>query len=380
MSNISKVVILVALFYFLSTVISIRKKVLLFQNKGGGHGTIGYYLSKQLATSHDVLIVQDKCNYKKSPFSSYKTDLQESLGVQVLDVDTSSPLDQSVLDTIVKFQPSAIVDNWSKNSVNASVIIDVAKKSSSEQIVFISSAGMYKSSLVTPLLETDAVKSSDVRAVEVSVQESGVPFTFLRPQYIYGPKSNKRYLDYFISRAHRKIPIPLPLSAEQLVCLTHIEDVASLVAKTLFNEKAKNEVFNCGTDRFVSYKGICNLVHSALKTDLDKDAKYLYFDPLNYQNVDFPFRRETFITSSGKAKRLLDWKPSHSLDKDIEVEVEDYIKSSAAKETWGLDQLRADMEILASKDIDFMFTYPFFDDASINPEKRPYPFESAKAK
>ena len=138
---------------------------------------------------------------------------------------------------------------------------------------------MYKSSLVTPLIETDAVKSSDVRAVEVEVEKSGVPFTFLRPQYIYGPKSNKRYLDYFIARAHRKFPIPLPLSAEQLVCLTHVEDVASLISATLFNPSAKNEVFNCGTDRYISYKGICQLVHSALKTDVEKDVSYLYFDP-----------------------------------------------------------------------------------------------------
>jgi nucleoside-diphosphate-sugar epimerase len=94
----------------------------------------------------------------------------------------------------------------------------------------------------TPHDETDPVKENDPRKVELAVQASGVPYTFLRPQYIYGPNANKRYLDFFIGRAARKLPIPLPLHGEQLVCLTHIEDVCSLIATTLGDERAKNQV------------------------------------------------------------------------------------------------------------------------------------------
>ena len=126
---------------------------------------------------------------------------------------------------------------------------------------------MYKGNNVTPLLESDPVKTNDPRSVELSIIESGLfrflatttvvqiiffsiygivslglPYTFLRPQYIYGPKSNKRYLDYFMGRAVRKIHIPLPLHGEQLVALTHEEDVAALIAATLANPKAINQV------------------------------------------------------------------------------------------------------------------------------------------
>jgi len=62
------------------------------------------------------------------------------------------------------------------------------------------------------------------------------------------------------------------------------------------------------------------------------------------------------------------------------VEVANYVQSSAAKEEWGIEQLRYDMEIIASKDSKFQFTYPFFDDAAINTEKKPYPFEAGTAK
>ena len=138
---------------------------------------------------------------------------------------------------------------------------------------------MYKGNNVTPLLESDPVKTNDPRSVELAIIESGfryflklfsssiliirgpwhigtaagLPYTFLRPQYIYGPKSNKRYLDYFLGRALRKIHIPLPLHGEQLVALTHEEDVAALIAATLANPKAINQVDNYWADCFLTY-------------------------------------------------------------------------------------------------------------------------------
>jgi hypothetical protein len=62
-------------------------KVLILQNKGGGHGEIGYQLCKTIkadAPNCEIVVLQDECNYKKPPFSSYSKDLIEGLGVKVL--------------------------------------------------------------------------------------------------------------------------------------------------------------------------------------------------------------------------------------------------------------------------------------------------------
>lgn len=65
-----------------------------------------------------------------------------------------------------------------------------------------------------------------------------------RPQYIYGPLTNKRdYLDWFFDRVvHGLEYIPLPLHGDQLVALTHAEDVAAMLASVVGNENAVNEV------------------------------------------------------------------------------------------------------------------------------------------
>ena len=65
-----------------------------------------------------------------------------------------------------------------------------------------------------------------------------------RPQYIYGPLTNKRdYLDWFFDRVVHGIEfVPLPLHGDQLVALTHAEDVASMLASVIGNENAPNQV------------------------------------------------------------------------------------------------------------------------------------------
>jgi nucleoside-diphosphate-sugar epimerase len=338
-----------------SSLSMISGRALVIQNKGGGHGTIGYELCKSLKKQHsglDIVILQDKCNYKKPPFSFYE-DLKRDFGVTIVDAPLSGS-DAINADSIpaaisgVKFD--YIIDNWSKKPENAQLGINIAKESAAKQYLFVSSAGMYKGSGLTPCVETDPVKTNDARSVELAVIESGLPYTFVRPQYIYGPKSNKRYLDFFIGRAYRKLPTPIPLHGEQLVCLTHIEDVANLIAAAVGHPAALGEIFNCGTDRYITYKGLSKIIHEKYGNSED-DIKFLSYEPKLFDHWDgsgvmeFPFRRDTFITTPSKAKLALGWSPKHNIVDDIAEEIAEYEAQGGTKESWGLEQLRYDMEV-----------------------------------
>mmetsp|Transcript_24701 Transcript_24701/g.41183 ORF Transcript_24701/g.41183 Transcript_24701/m.41183 type:complete len:374 (-) Transcript_24701:157-1278(-) len=323
-------------------------RALIVQNKGGGHGTVGYNLCKELIAANpslDVTILQDACDYSKPPFSSY--DELKALGANIVETKIA----ESVPDLSGSFD--YIVDNWSKDATNAAVAIDIAKASNSKQLLFVSSAGMYKPADASPHVETDAVKDNGARQVEVAIMESGVPYTFMRPQYIYGPKISKRYLDFFMGRANRKLPIPLPLSGEQLVCLTHIEDVATLLSAAVGHPAATNEIFNCGTDRYVSYQGICTLIHDVLKTP-EEDRKYMYYDPKDFSHWKgsgaqvFPFRRDTFITTPSKAKLALGWSPAHVFSDDVAAEVADYLGTADPAKEWATEELKYDLEVSAA--------------------------------
>lgn len=75
------------------------------------------------------------------------------------------------------------------------------------------------------------------------------------PQYIYGPLTNKRdYLDWFFDRAvHDLEMIPIPLHGDQLVAITHAEDVASMLVSVVGNEEAVCQVcshlFTCMSEQ-----------------------------------------------------------------------------------------------------------------------------------
>ena len=58
-----------------------------------------------------------------------------------------------------------------------------------------------------------------------------LPYTVFQPLYIYGPYSAKDYMGYFLDRLLRNRPVPIPAPGIQLVSLTHVEDVASMMAK-----------------------------------------------------------------------------------------------------------------------------------------------------
>ena len=106
-------------------------------------------------------------------------------------------------------------------------------QANSGHFVFVGSAGAYEANPIEPMhVEGDKRKASAGHvAVENYLQESGVPFTVFQPQYIYGPHTAKDCEQWFIDRVIRDRPVPIPGDGMQLTNLTHVEDVASMLAK-----------------------------------------------------------------------------------------------------------------------------------------------------
>ena len=75
--------------------------------------------------------------------------------------------------------------------------------------LYVSSAGMYtpEKGDFSPISEDCAVKSSGQRQAEEKIAEMGLPYSYFRPQYIYGPCQGKSYLAFFFDRLTRKQPV-----------------------------------------------------------------------------------------------------------------------------------------------------------------------------
>ena len=226
---------------------------LIIQNKGGGHGEIGYHLAKALrAKELDVTILQDSAvagaleKPDALPFSKYDADLVEGLGVNLVFADLSKygpqyprdnfnaavkavEWDEALQGRILRSRSAEnfttypaithIFDNRAKDAQDLVLPVSIAWRTEDlyakdmidldfQLYAYVSSAGMYEKS--GKLSEGCAVDpESKQRAVEEALTQIFAPkrkkhakWCSFRPQYIYGPHTNKRdYLDWCRPRA-----------------------------------------------------------------------------------------------------------------------------------------------------------------------------------
>jgi len=312
---------------------------LIVQNKGGGHGEIGFQLAKTLQSNPKIssitILQDDDYDRESEPFISYVTDIPD---VSVIEAPLTNTKYMEVnvagLQGVLGGRDARfdyIFDNYSKGVEDWSgPILECAKNWGVKLYTYVSSAGMYKPPPEGPfpMPETSPVKeSAGQKRLESAAVEFGLPLVSFRPQYIYGEKANKfDYLDYYFDRIVRGLPIPIPGDGTQLVSLTNSEDVASLLASPLNNEEAavQQRVFNCGTDQLVSYDEVAYICADAAGIPR-QEVQIVHFDADQLGKGKFPFRPTNFYVAPEMAKQKLGWAgPTHNLRDDTEWYYEGY--------------------------------------------------------
>lgn len=303
---------------------------LIVQNKGGGHGELGYHLALKLVKEKGlkVTLINDSAAKKdKPPFSNYAE--LEAAGVAVKWADLEKGGLAGALEGVGPCDYVFDNQNVCPGEVQSAVASWKPKA-----YAYVSSGGMYKPVKEGPLLETGAVKEDNAQlAIEKSAADKGLAWSAFRPQYVYGPKTNKRdYLDWFLDRIVRDLPIPLPGDGSFRTTLTNAEDVASMLASVVGKEEAaKGQVFNCATDVLISHIEVVELVAKAVGKDLQAvKTNIVFYDPAALKGKElpskgkFPFREANFGVGVQKAKDVLGWSPAHKIEDDIAWYFEEY--------------------------------------------------------
>jgi nucleoside-diphosphate-sugar epimerase len=226
-----------------------------------------------------------------------------------------------------------IFDNFSQGPQqggSSKAICDCAKQWNCQLYVYVSSAGMYQPNEyttfpmpedTTPIKETAGQAQQDAYAVEL-----GLPLVSFRPQYIYGPHSNKYdYLDWYFDRLVRKQPLPIPSPGTQKVSLTNSEDVAELLLSALDQpEKAITQrYFNCGTDQLLTYDEVAYLCAEAAGGE---HVPIEHYDGQALGKGTFPFRMTDFYVAPDMAKQKLGYSGAqHDLKADLKWYYEGYV-------------------------------------------------------
>jgi len=271
----------------------------------GGTRFIGVYLTQMLVSQGHEVVLFNRGN-KPAPVE----------GVTEIHGDRKDPA--ALKEKLAGESFDAIFDNNGRELSDTQPLVELFNGKVSH-FVYVSSAGVYLKSDQMPHIEGDAVDPNSRHqgkfATEDYLAAQGVPFTSVRPVYIYGPQNYNDLEAWFFDRIVRDRPIPVPGNGMALTQLGHVADLARAMVAVLGNTAAIGQIYNISGDRAVSFDGLARACAIAAGKD-PAQLKIVHYDPKKFdfgKQKAFPMRVQHFFTSIEKAKTDLDWQPEFDL-------------------------------------------------------------------
>ena len=202
-----------------------------------------------------------------------------------------------------------------------------------EQLIYTSSAGVYAASDELPLRESDPIDPNSrhrgKHETEAYLDHHDLPFTSIRPTYIYGPLNYNPLETWFFDRIIRDRPIPIPGNGLHITQFGHVADLADAMVAAIRNPKAIGEIYNISGDRYVTFDGLARTCAIAAGKD-PNDLELIHYNPKHFdfgKRKPFPLRVQHFFASNQKAKDELEWAPNFDLVNGLKDSFEnDYLK------------------------------------------------------
>lgn len=203
-----------------------------------------------------------------------------------------------------------------------------------QHFIYVSSAGVYLPTDQPPHKEGDPVdpksRHKGKHETEAYLASSELPWTSIRPTYIYGSKNYNDLEAWFFDRIVRNRPIPIPGNGQLLTQFGHCYDLATAMAAVLGNSNAIGQIYNISGDRFVTFTGLAKACAIAAGKNPD-DLELVYYNPKQFdfgKRKAFPLRSQHFMADISKALTDLDWQPKYDLISGLkESFTQDYLAS-----------------------------------------------------
>jgi nucleoside-diphosphate-sugar epimerase len=304
----------------------------------GGTRFIGVYLTRILMEQGHEVVLFNRGN-KPAPVE----------GVQQIQGDRTDAA--QLKDKLSSEQFDAVFDNNGRELSDTQPLAEIFKDRV-QHFVYVSSAGVYLKSDQMPHVEGDPVDPKSRHKgkfeTETYLAEAGIPFTSIRPVYIYGPQNYNDLEAWFFDRIVRDRPVPVPGNGMHLTQFGHVQDLAAAMAAVLGNSQAIGQIYNISGDRAVTFDGLARACATAAGKS-PESLKIVHYDPKQFdfgKRKAFPMRVQHFFTDIHKAEQELGWQPQFDLVNGLKDSFQkDYLTS-------GRDQSASDFstddEILQS--------------------------------
>ncbi len=291
----------------------------------GGTRFIGVYLTQLLVEQGHKVVLFNRGN---RPVPSLQ-------GVEQITGDRTDPT--QLKEKLSQENFDVIFDNNGRELTDTQPLAELFQDRV-QHFVYMSSAGVYLKSDFLPHVEGDAVdpksRHKGKHETEAFLTQSGLPFTSIRPTYIYGPSNYNDLESWFFDRIVRARPIPIPGNGMHITQLGHVKDLARAMTKIVGNQKAVGQIYNVSGDRFVTFDGLARACAVAAGKS-PEEVKIVHYDPKKFdfgKRKAFPMRVQHFFASVNKAMTELSWEPEYDLISGLKDSLEnDYLASGRDK-------------------------------------------------
>ncbi len=268
----------------------------------GGTRFIGVDLTQILAEQGHEVVLFNRGN-KPAPRS----------GIRQIQGDRKDPVQ---LQQLASETFDAIFDNNGRELSDTQPLAEMFK-GKIQQFIYMSSAGVYLKGDQMPHLETDATdpnsRHSGKADTEAYLATQEMPFTAIRPTYIYGPRNYNDLEAWFFDRIVRDRPIPIPGSGAHFTQFGHVADLAQAMSLVLGNTQTIGQIYNISGERYVTFDGLARACAEAAGKSM---PKLVHYDPKDFdfgKHKAFPLRPQHFFADIHKAMADLDWQPQFDL-------------------------------------------------------------------
>lgn len=299
----------------------------------GGAGFIGSHLVERLLNEENEVTVLDNFNTGKRENLKPHSNLEVITGTIT---DTNMLLYKNV---DVVFHLAALTrPQWSiehpleANFTNVQGTLNVfkqAKDAKVKRVVFTSSSSCYGEQTKFPIPETAPIKAMSPYGLQKWMGEEyaklfermyGLEVNCIRPANVYGSRQNPSggyaaAVPAFITMLMKDEQPFITGSGDQSRDFTYVDDVVDMLIKAA-NSSVYGETFNTGGGRNVSI----NEIYSIISKTMNKEN----IKPNHIDAVYEPFKT---LFDTTKAKKILKWKPTVSIEEGLKKTVEGYLNA-----------------------------------------------------
>ena len=317
----------------------------------GGAGFVGSHLADRLIKDgHEITVIDDLSTGRYSNVEHLEdekgfrliidTVLNESLMEELIrDTDRVYHMASAVGVRLIMEQPVKTIETIFHGT-------DVVLKFCSryrKRVLIPSTSEVYGKGASIPFAEEDdlltgatdkhrwayaCAKTLDEFLALAHWKETRLPVVVVRLFNTVGPRQTGQYgmvVPRFVQAALKNEPIPVYGDGTQARCFGHVSDVVEGLVKMLETPVCFGQVINIGNDEEVSIMGLAD--RAITLTGSSSEVKFVPYEEAYGEGFEDMRRR---VPSLEKAKRLIGYKPTRTLDNIINDVAGEYRKTAAA--------------------------------------------------